>query len=245
MTLSEDLSLSVISLDESSLLQDQIESLNLNIAEKNKLIQEQENKISRLDNLVEQLLFQIQMYKVQEKRFHHEKSRSMEQIRGLQEENKDVKSKSRIYKAALIKLSNKKPNQTKVQDKIYVHPNKRQKICFQYEEHGYCRRNEKCPFSHRNKNVNLSPDYFLGIPPLPPARRKWLPPSAPAESWRQKGQSHQQSPLPHMSSPPFPPPHLPPSSQLINQRCLSERQRVNSRKENRRRLGGRRNPSSQ
>ena len=57
-------------------LDDSIESLNLDIAGKNKLIQEQETTINRLELLVEQLMIQVQRYKVKERKNNYEKSQA-------------------------------------------------------------------------------------------------------------------------------------------------------------------------
>ena len=61
----------------------------------------------KLDNLVEGLMRRIQMYKLQEKRTRSEQSDKDYLVRQLQKENKTLKSKCRIYKASIIKLTSK------------------------------------------------------------------------------------------------------------------------------------------
>ena len=86
---------------------------NLNLANKNKIIQLQESKIEKLDQLIEGLMGQIQRYKFQKQGRNHEKWQSECLMTKLKEENKSLTSRCRIYKAAVIKLSGNKLKQTK------------------------------------------------------------------------------------------------------------------------------------
>ena len=84
-----DLSVSIISSDLS--WNDELQSLNLNIAEKNRLILEQECKINEMDVLVEKLMKQILRHKLQERRLNNNLCHVQAQCRKLQEENKRLK----------------------------------------------------------------------------------------------------------------------------------------------------------
>ena len=120
---------------------------NLILAEKNKLICEQEYKLSRLDRLVEVLMCQIQRFKLQEKRANHELSQSQCLLKQSQDENKKLKSKFRIYKAAVVKMSQNKSFKSESRTKKFE-PDFCQStnICFRWKQNGYCERESKCKF---------------------------------------------------------------------------------------------------
>ena len=178
---------------------------NLNLANKNKQIQEQECKLKKLDHLVEGLMGQIQMYKLQEQKLKHEKWQHEILISKIQEENKSLKNRCQMYKAAVVKLSGYKPNRkeskqnkTMKSNQTKTIPEPRQfsgksnrdeklsrskNICFRFRDFGDCTRID-CKFRHPVKNgKSLNP--FLYCPPSSPAR--WKPQTAPLESWRNRG----------------------------------------------------------
>ena len=199
-------------------------NLNLNLAEKNKIIHEQEYKLNKQNNLIEGLLGQIHMYKLQERKANTEKFQAEDLIKKLKKENKCLQSKCKIYKAAGLKLNENKPikcGEKPLQDKneLYNHQNRRRQpkfanVCYYFKENGHCRREDSCKFQHPAENVK-SNDPFLYRPPHHPARRKWKPQKAPSELWRQRGLSEVSSRRQHSppyaslhprSAPPPPPP---------------------------------------
>ena len=80
-----------------------VESLNRMIAGKNKVILEQESKINNLNALVDQLLGQVQSYKVETRRLNCLASKSEKQRDEIKRENKIIKQKCRIFKAVVVK----------------------------------------------------------------------------------------------------------------------------------------------
>ena len=181
----KDLSLSVICSDLS--FNDELQNLNLVIAEKNKTIHEQESKLNELNVLVEGLMRQILRAKTNERRLIHENSQSQRYIETLKKENQILKSKSKTYKAAVVKLceikQNKNQTKTKTQNKMknkqnskliredmhYGRPERGQpKMCFEFQKYGSCRRNRNRKFSHQMNDKN-SNDHFLYLPPDHPS----------------------------------------------------------------------------
>ena len=80
-------------------------NLNLLLAEKNKIILEQENRIFQLDRLLERCMIQIQNYRRREKRQSKDISRLNDEISNMKADYKQIKSRRKIFKTAVIKLS--------------------------------------------------------------------------------------------------------------------------------------------
>ena len=133
--------------------EDQILSLNLALAEKNKIIFEQETKLNQLNSFVENLMTQLHMYKVQERR-------NQDLVFRIENENKTLKSRSQLYKAAVLKLNSLIPSRKEmkpIQEKNKFRNVENEKICFNYRKNGYCWRESRCRFQHS------SPDPFLWL----------------------------------------------------------------------------------
>ena len=101
-----DMSLSVISSDLS--WNDELQELNLNLAEKNKQILEQECKINELDLLVEKLTKQILRHKQQERKLKIDLYNEQAFCKRVQKENDTLKLKCGTVDYETLKLSSQK-----------------------------------------------------------------------------------------------------------------------------------------
>ena len=120
------------------------ETLNLVLADRNKLICEQESKLTQLDKLVESLHRQFQSHRIKERKLEKELGEYKDLAYKLQKENNILRAKQSTCRAS-YSGQNKSSNSIYLKKEKDFPPNS--KICFSFCDHGFCKWKTNCKYS--------------------------------------------------------------------------------------------------